>query len=152
MNRLFELLLENIVFVVIAIGFITSFLRKVKQGQEQSGEQQSQGMPPFGQGSAPSSRKARPARVEHAPVRPQQEMVRAEESLPEQYADWRVLAQGQETSRISSVKGIQENNKPVAAASSLSGEISPAQAAQGIVWAEVFGPPRAKRPYGTRRW
>jgi hypothetical protein len=151
MNRLFELLLDNIVFVVIAIGFLSSFLRKVKQGQEQSGEKQSQGMPPFGQGSPTPARRARPARVEQAPVRPQQDIIRADDDVQKPFADWTIPVDREEAPRVSAVRVKREDESPVAAAPSAFGGISSSQAAQGIVWAEVLGPPRAKRPYGTRR-
>jgi hypothetical protein len=166
MEILLDLLFDNIFFVILAIGFIMSFLKKLRQGQGQSGEQQprkAQGMPPFGQGPSTVTRGRTVTRTE-SPQRPIVSEARPEVIRPSLVAENQGEAEGQweagseyySSERMERVSLVQRET-PISAldvskqGARTSVEITPSQAVQGIVWAEIFGPPRAKRPFSTRR-
>ncbi|WP_199618737.1 hypothetical protein [Paenibacillus alkalitolerans] len=117
-------------------------------------------MPPFGQGPVwgDTRRTAGPVAVEREPepkpVRAEVPDVRGDQSeygerdVPKNHEvrakrDDRYLRPQPAAER-------PDSKHPYGAETPLSGAAS-MNPAQGMMWAEVFGPPRSKKPYGTRR-
>jgi hypothetical protein len=168
MEMLLDLLFDNIFFVIIALGFIMSFLKKLRQGQNQGqGEEQprkTQGMPPFGQGPVTVSR-GRTAPKAEAPPKPiavaesRPEVIRkplVAENEGEAEGQWEAGSEYYSTSTARR-SGLPQSESPISALDVSKNEITssvkitPSQAVQGIVWSEIIGPPRAKRSFSSRR-
>ncbi|WFA20762.1 hypothetical protein ERY13_27700 [Paenibacillus mucilaginosus] len=152
-----EFLLSNWFILVIGYILVTSFLRKARGG---GGEEQPprRAMPPFGgggEGGWPTRPAAPPAARRGAagcpavagggarPAKPERERL----PEPEPAAAAQAQRQKPQASRPQSVPAAAERpsarwggwRKPL--------RLRPQDAAQGLLWAEVLGPPRAKRPY-----
>lgn len=163
MERIIEFLLSNIYWVIVIGGFLLSMLSRKKPNGEQKPSRTPK-MPSFGGGpndrepgswlpGRTTSREPAEARAE-APRAPSAERTS-------------VTPPREERAPLSS--GVPERGSLVAAADaqlaaeaarSLERESSAAAAAltadadavrRGVVWAEVLGPPRARKPYSYRK-
>ncbi|MFB0845510.1 hypothetical protein [Paenibacillus oleatilyticus] len=162
MRTILDLIMSNWFVVVILYIVLSSIVRKLKTGGKggRGGPQPQRkapkgGMPPFGgdgSGSGwPGSAKpiqARPA--DSGSVRPQPVEMGGRRSQPAplpEVAAAAALAPEQPskaavTPAFAEPQGTGENT--VAAAF---GSLTPQDAARGVLWAEILGPPRAKRPF-----
>lgn len=155
--RFLQLILSNWVFLVVLF-FIVSRLIK---GWKQSGtgpvrkDRPGTGMPSFG-GNIPArpERRVEPVgetKPNKTGTKPAEFSPRSMETAFERMEAERVM----KPSAASPFQSISRDPKRTAMASSdedrpdppIGPSIKPQDAAQGVVWAEILGPPRAKRPY-----
>lgn len=164
MTRIFEFLLNNIFIVVIIVGFLASLFRKAGAAKKQPGR-----MPDFGGGgilrrqapdsdSGTRSDEPRTAQTEYAPI------YRSQDSQPARTSESRTIRQesGKEEPPASGITAMERSlqraaaQKAKAGSAAASGHGSKSPAAEkvssddlrkAVIWAEVLGPPRAKRPY-----
>lgn len=154
-EKVLRFLLNNPFLAVILIGFVFSILRK--------GNKPANRMPSFGGDTAANRPGSEPDDRDDEP------MLEVERSYPV-YAEAERSSQAglghgyasQETDsitleeRISAMKPsvrpaprhAESSNKESAVAASA--VIRPEEALKGVLWSEILGPPRAKRPYGRR--
>lgn len=152
MSHLIDLIFSNIVVIFVVVGFIISFISKiVKQGGPRSTGNQGHGrpistMPSFG-GDQPVVIAERKRDID----------MRRE---PSSYSngegssmEWReepvkrapvVIAEPLGTKRSS---GAQSSARSAAATL----DVSKDAMRQGLMWNEILGPPRSKKPYTARR-
>ncbi|MEK8129662.1 hypothetical protein WMW72_17285 [Paenibacillus filicis] len=173
--RLIEFLLNNWVFVAIAFFVLSSLLKKgggrtgnAQRPNSPGGRPNS--MPPFGgggmgwpsKGEPPAARRAS-AEAEPAPGRPVRSSGQEYQS-PSGSRETSVYDRMDEPAGPSAAavpitpryarEGVQASSRPAsdapagsASPSSPLGSLRPEDVARGVIWAEILGPPRAKRPY-----
>lgn len=162
MEQLIEFVTGNMWLVIAAVVFLLSLFRKAKGEETQKG-----GMPDFGgNGSAPGRQGGSPVPKQQggpAPApRPRQQPVHGS---PRPQAKQAVHTDSQHSERdrqqpgasrqqpaSSATKSFQAANvnsgeRPAALRSPASGEAGAEEIRNAILWAEVLGPPRAKKPY-----
>lgn len=171
LERLLHWVLENIV-VVVFLPFVFAWLKRVGQALvRQEGEQQRQPnrMPSFG-----GERTERRVPSQEQDSRPREEDMRRaqtqrrvgedeqEGSSSRDYGDRPVPAAVSPTSRAAPVARSSTGSGLAVPAASPSHQglsnapaegdvlLNPKDAMQGVIWAEVLGPPRAKNPH--RKW
>ncbi|MGG2199320.1 MULTISPECIES: hypothetical protein [Paenibacillus] len=167
--NIINFLLENWIVVAIVFFVFSSLFKQMKQGN--SAKPQSPGkpvssMPPFGGGGSgwPKGSDARPMR-KAAPGQPQaasaeradtrghanKPPVIRESAERQAAAEDPYAAQRERRERPLAVgRGLGERVTGGAGAAepaSAPGPLRPEDAALGVLWAEILGPPRAKRPY-----
>ncbi|WP_144266417.1 hypothetical protein [Paenibacillus curdlanolyticus] len=166
MEDLISFLLHNIYIVVVVVGFLFSMLNKSNKSKGRNRR-----MPDFGNGGdQPSGQPARTGRVQRsdesdprptmaqplAEPRPQQRQpapaeayeapaavsagVRAAEPVQ------RVGARSERPSRLSTAA---DSSQPPLASRERQNELKPTAETlrQAVLWSEILGPPRAKRPF-----
>ncbi|PZM67126.1 hypothetical protein [Paenibacillus dendritiformis] len=156
-EKVLRFLLNNPFLAVILIGFVFSILRK--------GNKPANRMPSFGgdtagnrPGSEPDERDDEPMLEEERsyPVYAEEERS-SQAGLPQGYAsqgtdsitlEERIAAMKPSVRPASAPRHAESSNKESAAAASP--VIRPEEALKGVLWSEILGPPRAKRPYGRR--
>lgn len=120
-------ILENPLILVILIGVISSFLKKKKETQP---ERKKVVKPPkphvHKQGTATPLSKQRPARIE--------KVNKDHTAVPQQAT---VLREG---NQILQDEEVGESNKTTL-------NTAPNALIDGLIWSEVLGPPRSKRPH-----
>ncbi|MFC5988853.1 hypothetical protein [Marinicrinis lubricantis] len=151
-----DLIVSNIGFVIVALVFVYSFFKgMVKSGTNQTKRQPRtrQGMPSFG-GQPPHAPKRQ--RVERPSV--QQAKMQSERPRPSKQAISETVQKKPEPSArmATTARTVQMSNsminKPRKAGPPVKRTMSvKPDPVQGMMWAEVFAPPRAKRPYGRNR-
>lgn len=154
-EKVLRFLLNNPFLAVILIGFVFSILRK--------GNKPANRMPSFGgdtagnrPGSEPDERDDEPMLEEERsyPVYAEEERS-SQAGLPQGYAlqdsitlEERIAAMKPSVRPASAPRHAESSNKESAAAASA--VIRPEEALKGVLWSEILGPPRAKRPFGRR--
>lgn len=160
---IFNLLFDNIFFVVVVVGFIFSMLAKM--GKSQNTERKPErpaGMPPFNGGSSMNGRRNIPRPPQGLPSRPVFETREYGDPRPMRTAylnespiettENRAMSRAMKDGRSSVLKeddAIASGNiadfsfkeKPNAP------KIEASQIVQGIIWSEILSPPRAKRHF-----
>ena len=134
-------LLENPIILVILIGIISSFFKKVKTAQQESREN-----------GKPNPLKVPPVKVE--PVRRNKKQQRNSEGQGEQHYPQRKPANNQ-NERNNSLEqrstAIKNNQKSVPVKKVIEEvntvQIDTERLVDGIIWSEVLGPPRSKKPH-----
>lgn len=176
MGRIVDFLLNNIVFVIVVLGIITSILKRGNPGGNPGG---SPGMPPFGGDGAPWTTDRR--QREGGPVpsprgtpvgAPTGGQVRNPAESPAGASD-RPPAWIPQSGPVPAVSARTQPDKvsaptssrhtvPAPAANIIEDRSSPVyrpmlgdnpqrQAIQGMIWSEIFSKPRALRPYASER-
>lgn len=146
--QLFQFLLDNIVAIVIALGFVATLLGKVKE-KRKPGQTAS-----FGGQPAPDQPEE--LQVEHRRQNEGRHAVPESERQRVYEAD---LERGRRTAEPKARDGARRASDAARAShahqgqhsTSISGSAKPELRAEDIkravVWAEILGPPRAKRPF-----
>ncbi|WP_349407875.1 hypothetical protein [Pseudalkalibacillus sp. SCS-8] len=156
LEQLFEFLFANLFFLIVVIGGILSFFKRQidKYNEQQNAPrkgQQRQPVRPRPQAET-ISMPQEPREEKVRPDRPRQErQERVKESLQELYEEKRKELQNgvnQESNNSSPVV------RPRSRTKTKERQISPNQVlpnpdhvAQGVIWAEILGPPRSKKPH-----
>ncbi|MBG9792624.1 hypothetical protein ABD76_09000 [Paenibacillus dendritiformis] len=158
-EKVLRFLLNNPFLAVILIGFVFSILRK--------GNKPANRMPSFGgdtaanrPGSEPDDRDDEPDDMNEKersyPVYMEEERG-YQAGLPQGYAsqeadsitlEERVAAMKPSVRPPGAPRHADSSKKESAAAAHAA--IRPEEALKGVLWSEILGPPRAKRPYGRR--
>ncbi|KZE76480.1 hypothetical protein AV654_23760 [Paenibacillus elgii] len=165
MRTILDLIMSNWFVVVILYIVLSSIVRKLKTGgkggrgvpQPQRREPKGS-MPPFGgdvsgwPGSAKPMPKAQPVQARPAQsggVRPQPaEMDRRRSRLaPLPEANAAAAPSPERPSASATAPSFAELQGPGENAAAAFGGLTPQDAARGVLWAEILGPPRAKRPF-----
>jgi hypothetical protein len=144
-NALVDYLLKHFVFVIVIVGFLYAVLFRKSPIERPPNR-----MPDFGGGGAQRTGRPVPRPAQSSPQRapiPAQPILRASPPpMP--------MAASQPQPERAPQSKEQERQTPYAAeapaAFSVTGESRPLtreQLSRAIVWAEVLGPPRARRPY-----
>lgn len=159
-SLLLNLIFDNVFVVVILFGIISFLMNKMKGTNPRDAAPRRNAMPPFGgggplefpgQGGRTKSMDAMPPVQPAGPVVQEMEWEPEPESVPD-------MAKRTDTDRVPPVqpsaptvaagRRTQTNNTaPLIRTEAMHAR----HAAQGMIWAEVFGQPRAKRPHGTQR-
>lgn len=155
-EKVLRFLLNNPFLAVILIGFVFSLLRK--------GNKPANRMPSFGgdtaggrPGSEPDNHDDEPLMEEERSYRVYTEERSSQAGLSQGYAshgtdnitlEERIAAMKPSVGPASAPRHAESSNKESAAAASA--VIRPEEALKGVLWSEILGPPRAKRPYGRR--
>ncbi|WCR29358.1 hypothetical protein L3476_11905 [Paenibacillus thiaminolyticus] len=157
-EKVLRFLLNNPFLAVILIGFVFSLLRK--------GNKPANRMPSFGgdtaggrPGSEPDGQDDEPVMEEERSYPVYTEERRSQAGLSQGYAshetdtgtitlEERLAAMKPSVGPASAPRHAESSNKESAAAASA--VIRPEEALKGVLWSEILGPPRAKRPYGRR--
>lgn len=166
MRTILDLIMSNWFVVVILYIVLSSIVRKLKTGgkggrgvPQPQGRTPKGGMPPFGgdgsgwPGSAKPMPKAQPVQARPADsggARPQPAEMDRRRSQPAPLSEANAAtASASEqpstaavTSPFAEPQGTGEN-----AAAAAFGSLTPQDASRGVLWAEILGPPRAKRPF-----
>ncbi|GAC42964.1 hypothetical protein [Paenibacillus popilliae] len=158
-EKVLGFLLNNPFLAVILIGFVFSILRKDNKRANR--------MPSFGGDTAGHRPGSEPDDRDHDPDDMREEersypVYAGEErssqaGLPQGYAshemdsialEERIAAMKPSVRPASAPRHAESSKKESAAAASVA--IRPEEALKGVLWSEILGPPRAKRPYGRR--
>ncbi|WP_221565653.1 hypothetical protein [Alkalihalobacillus sp. TS-13] len=153
LEAIFELLMQNIFFVILVIGGILSFFKR--QIEKQNEHQQPKRRPQQNQ-QQPRPVESRPARVEEKTRSGRQWKERGEKISTD-------LQELYHTKREELEKTVHEHNtreympresrllqpkpKPKPKLSKSQVLPNPDNVAQGVIWAEVLGPPRSRKPH-----
>lgn len=147
-----DILWENPIILVIIVGIISSYFKKMKSEQPENGDN-----------GKPNQRKVPPVSV--GPVARNKKRQRAEnQRVQQQYAQIKPVNTGndrndkldQRTNNRSLVENNSEsliyNNQNALQANQVPGELNTIQIDKdklidGIIWSEILGPPRSKRPH-----
>ncbi|CAH8709202.1 hypothetical protein M5W83_07770 [Paenibacillus thiaminolyticus] len=155
-EKLLRILLNNPFLAVILIGFVFSLLRK---GNKPPANR----MPSFGGDKAGGRPGSEPDDHDDEPVMEEKRSYpvyteeRSQAGLSQGYAshetdtitlEERIAAMKPSVGPASAPRHAESSNKKSAAAASA--VIRPEEALKGVLWSEILGPPRAKRPYGRR--
>jgi hypothetical protein len=171
MMTLFSFLLDNIFFVVIIIAVLSSFFGKLRSTQSNPGEP-GNGMPPFmgepsrgtigreaggGRGgdgpraaqpsTTDAARTSRPSAAERSELRQSLASFQTEEGNSRNEREFESAYRRDVPARQSITAAhtqAAEHEMPLKT-------LTRNEAVQGMMWAEIFGPPRAKRPYRNPR-
>ena len=164
MEKLIEFLIKNIYIVIVVGGFVLSAISKMKS----SNNRQPRQMPPFGGGERPSvpspvygtpesmpssERKAWEVEEEDEEDEEEESPYAASKASPVEQRQMRpVVHSVSAASRPQRQSQHAADNRPSSTAASNtanhpSPELSAAALKQAVIWSEVLGPPRAKRPY-----
>lgn len=158
MERLIELIMGNIVYIVIIVGVISSILSKVK-GTPQQG--QGQGMPPFGKAPTESERKSKQTPTQHERKGTTVNASSRKSADAQRDRSKHVIAHETTTPRLNSTSGAA-SAQPIRE-QTIRDEVSPIyqplissedireQARKGIAWSEILGPPRAMKRHSRHR-
>lgn len=163
MTRILEFLLNNIFIVVIIVGFLASLFRRA------GAEKQPGRMPDFGSGGllrrpAPETDQETRSEEPRAVQKDDSPAYRSQDSQPARMSEPRFErpVSGKEVPQNSSMTAVERSVHRAYAqkaregsfASSGNGSNSPAAVKvssddlrKAVIWAEVLGQPRAKRPY-----
>lgn len=159
MDRLIELIMGNIVYIVIIVGVISSILSKVK-GTPQQGQEQ--GMPPFGKAPTESDRRPKQIPVQHERRGAAVNTSSRKSADTQRERPKHVIAHEITTPRLNSTSGAASTAPPIME-SAIRDEASPIyeplissedireQARKGIAWSEILGPPRALKRHSRHR-
>lgn len=168
MQAIIDFLMGNIVFVVIVIGFVISLFSKLgkPQNQPQPPGKRMNPMPPFGGGDPARpwrdpSRPARPLEPRNAPVpSPFQTATPARDERTVPAEEERDIVMPIPTAPSAATRpesllmpdSIGSEKMTVASDTSASQrKVTNQELVQGVIWSEILGPPRAKKPYSGKR-
>lgn len=133
MDNIIELILNNIVFVIIVIGGILSFFKRM--GNEDQNQNQRQNERPRKQAASSGNSQS----------------LHQEQELSDEIQSENVSAYQEALERISERENSQYElkvQKPKRNSAKQKGiSISKRNVRNGIIWAEILGPPRSKRPH-----
>jgi len=137
-EALISLLMDNIVFVVIIFMVVSTIVKNIRNAQRGAPKPPRNAMPPFG-GDVFTGPAERPSRQREEDWR-QEQPIAVRESVPVPERSIPVPAPDR-----------TERRAPTAKAADSSSFLNAQNAAQGMMWSEVFGPPRALRQHRMRR-
>jgi hypothetical protein len=150
---LLDLVFDNVFVLAVLFGFISLLFNKIR-GAGSPGQPPRSAMPPFS-GEGPLGPMARGGMSRGEPAgqvghpEPQTAPVR---EVYEAISEMRSAIDMPEADPIEPSTGLRGASKsgqlPVYASSS---RLNARNAAQGMIWSEVFGPPRARKPHTARR-
>ncbi|MDP4550323.1 hypothetical protein Q9251_05465 [Alkalihalobacillus macyae] len=129
MDNIIELILNNIVFVIIAIGGILSFFKRM--GSEDQNQNQRQNERPRKQATSSGTDRSFDEEQEI-----QSENVSAYQEALERISE---RENSQYELKVEKPKRSSAKQKGIS--------ISKRNVRNGIIWAEILGPPRSKRPH-----
>jgi hypothetical protein len=156
--------LNNVFVLIFLFGLVSFVFQKLRGGNQGSGRGENR-MPPFGQGPAwGEMRMPRPQRREREgwPAPSAQPVPSNAPGAPAEARETRsdsllidadsALRETPETPRVmpaaaTAVDPQRQRRSPASAF----GRTGASSAVQGMMWAEVFGAPRSKKPHTTRR-
>jgi hypothetical protein len=162
--KLIEFLLHNWYIAVVLLFFASGFLKRLKSS---GANQPKQAMPPFGGGglgkgwgggkvpTVTSANRSQEARGQtNASHNHTNEQVHSESAgsalIKKGEPDfWNDSDGGSHSSNERAQRLSASNNRE---STSTQEKINKQKLAQGIIWAEILGPPRAKKPYGNKRY
>ncbi len=158
--RIIEFLLNNIFIVVIIIGALASLFGK--SGSKRKPSQ----MPDFGGGGLPRMQTPRALERDRGDERPQPEQTQAqtvyypaaelrEDVRPESSASYRESSQAHAAGLGRTLQSVAANKTKAATVeqsrrgskSAIAASLQAEDLRKAVVWAEILGPPRAKRHY-----
>lgn len=160
MERLLELISANLGLIIVVGGFLLTFLAKLRKesGNGQNGRQRPKSnpmMPTFGGDTNRADRRWPQASY------PQQEASEPAERPQARTSDTREWSSDRR-SDLTAPLSVSSSEMGDAYASGTGGRIpadhiegkdaalSSSEAVRGMMWAEILGPPRAKKPFGTK--
>jgi hypothetical protein len=151
---LIEFLLKNWIFVIIALALFSQFRKKAASRGDQSQRSGKSGMPTFGGNPGiPGSLAGKPI---YKPAAEKQQASGSGFNLPPKSSEGSFMVTGQTTldsgaSSLISKSSTKTDNlyHDAYADPTTTGNLqtSKKQLAEGIIWAEILGPPRAKKPF-----
>jgi hypothetical protein len=150
---LIEFLLKNWIFVIIALALFSQFRKKASRG-DQSQRNEKSGMPTFG--GSPGIPGSLAGKSINKPAAVKQQTSGSGFNTPPKSSKGSLMGTGRTSldsgaSSLLSKESIQIDNlyhdpySDPATTGTL--QTSKKQLAQGIIWAEILGPPRAKKPF-----
>ncbi|MCZ8518717.1 MULTISPECIES: hypothetical protein [Paenibacillus] len=157
--RVVEFLLSNWFIVVIGYIVVTAFLRKARGGGEGGSAAPKRSMPPFGGGGEGGwpARPSAPPEAQQGSSGPSGRPAAAARPVRQAMPDHRPEPAPSEARTLrrqeppaTAVEAPRAPARPSGAAADAGGgllRLKPQDAARGLLWAEILGPPRAKRPY-----
>lgn len=156
-SALLDLLFDNVFFLVILFGIISFVMNKIRGAQPTGQKPPRNAMPPFGGDVMPGPGTRRPPAAQRSQGRmyesapAPQPQTDAEPYLAMEM-DPRLQREAAQAPPSRPVR--REARQPAPAAkprSERSVLLNARHAAQGMMWSEVFGPPRALKQHRTRR-
>jgi hypothetical protein len=158
MNEIIDFLMRNLGLLIVVGGFVLTFLAKVRNargsgtGSPQSGKPNPM-MPPFGGGTRLDP-KPRPQTSSHGEITAGERSTEARELRGGENFSDRVREGRDETSSVHSGRSYDSTDaSPREAAEDRDNrdmEFTESDALRGMVWAEIMGAPRSKKPYRPR--
>jgi hypothetical protein len=154
---LIEFLLKNWIFVIIALALLSQFRKKASTRRDQSQSSEKSGMPAFG--GSPTIPGSLAGKTINKPAAVKQQASGSGFNPPPKSSKG-TLMDNKRTLMDSGASSplLRESSQPdnlyrdAYADSSTTNtmQTSKQQLAQGIIWAEILGPPRAKKPFRRR--
>jgi hypothetical protein len=152
MEQLIAFLFKNWYLVIIALTFFYQIQSRRKRAEQNASRK---GMPTFGNGPGDARRPAEAKKVQSGHTAPSGRSERARDEFNQSgLGKSTATAQKQKPSPFTPVvKSGTTATSPIYAdeistASQFPDQPNRDQVLQGVVWAEILGPPRAKKPYG----
>ncbi|MDF2657784.1 MAG: hypothetical protein K0Q94_575 [Paenibacillus sp.] len=156
MERLLEFISANLGLVIFVAGIALTFLARLRKegGNGQNGRRRPKSnpmMPSFGGDSSRTDRRwpapSYPQPETSAPAeRPQARPAERADGRTDLTAPLSVAASGMGDSPVSGTG----RGPSAAPGEGIEPELSPSEAMRGMMWAEILGPPRAKKPFGAK--
>ncbi|KRE74969.1 hypothetical protein [Paenibacillus sp. Soil750] len=152
MEQLIAFLFKNWYLVIIALTFFYQIQSRRKRAEQSA---QRKGMPTFGNGPSDARRPAEAKKVQPGHMAPSSRPERTRDEFNQSgLGKTTATAQKQKPSPFTPqvVKSGTPASSPIYAdeistASQFPDQPNRDQVLQGVVWAEILGPPRAKKPY-----
>ncbi|CAN7438512.1 hypothetical protein LJR153_002902 [Paenibacillus sp. LjRoot153] len=153
MELLIAFLFKNWYLVIIALTFFYQIQSRRKRAEQSAARK---GMPTFGSGPGDVRRPVEAKKVQQGQVAPSSRSERTRDEFNQSGLGKSTAAtQKQKPSPFTPqvVKSVTTASSPIYAdeistASQFPDRPNRDQVLQGVVWAEILGPPRAKKPYG----
>jgi hypothetical protein len=148
---LIEFLLKNWIFVIIALTLLAQFRKaSSRRGADNSPRGGKSGMPTFGgnpgiPGGSTKKRTQMPAAEKR-----QTSGSGFNSAIPYLEGKEKVSKRFPQEIAVSSVTDDLNQDAYMESAATVNSQTSANRLAQGIIWAEILGPPRAKKPYRRR--
>ncbi|ULL17650.1 hypothetical protein DVH26_26255 [Paenibacillus sp. H1-7] len=168
--NIIEFLLKNWFILAIIFIVLNNIWKNVKARSGDGGNKSApkQSMPPFGGGGSGSGGWGKPVKQQPAVTKTRQPVVRSEQPKEAREPRLQEMAKGPQTvdngvserdkRRESSREALRTRILPserwgMPSEPKQEGSLQPIKQdtlAQAVVWAEILGPPRAKKPYGKK--
>lgn len=148
-SLLIDLIFENMFIFILIGGFIFNLVKRFAIGGKTAPKKQQQPM----QEKSPIEEFKQLVNTREPEVQPREQFGKAK-NLQEEYMNARKMINGSMNTGIPTMQ--MSHSAPVikGRTSRRIGNISISKkhAAEGVIWSEILGPPRSKKPHYSRKW
>ncbi|MDQ0058369.1 hypothetical protein [Paenibacillus harenae] len=146
--QLFQFLLDNIVAVVIALGFVATLLGKVKEKRKPGQTASFGGQPAPDRTEELQEERRRQIEGRHAALESErQRAYEADLELGRRVVDRNAREEARRASEADRASHAHRGQRSSPIIGGAKPELRAEDIRRAVVWAEILGPPRAKRPF-----